>query len=546
MFPRMQLTIDDLTQMIGDLKRRLSEIPTDSVEPSASARAAIELALQTVTLVNEVLPLLTSFQVTMATFNVPHAEAAKAGVKYVATKERTTRGASPAVSPPTPNAEIRPSDSAAEEERDGTLKRPGPDVPDGAQKRVKVAPTGADGNSSALDQPAGLYKATEPLQAQASPNAGSVSETPDDVRETTDEIREKKGKSPARGPVGPDPVGAAATTLAGRNVPRPESSGASGSKQDAPKAPASTARRASAHVTARPATDTVVVRGVARACDAKRRVLTGGHYPRPRGRAPNGRPYWDSDAGKFVAANEDARCPKKTPEKPSRTVPVIDEESPEKATQKAKTHAEQDAEAAARAQATAERAAAEARARDVARKRQEELARQARERQAAERAEAAAEKARQRKQNTKKAQKELLEEMRRKQEEESAQREHHARKAQTEQKIREKARITCVATATDEIYEAHVAAFEKMKTVPPGTLRERDVPWPHPNNLVFLTPRDDSNARKKKVMRAIQRWHPDKFTQNFGAAIREAERERIMTRVRGVSASVIELRQVWN
>ena len=74
MFPRMQLTIDDLTQMIGDLKRRLSEIPTDSVEPSASARAAIELALQTVTLVNEVLPLLTSFQVTMATFNVPHAE----------------------------------------------------------------------------------------------------------------------------------------------------------------------------------------------------------------------------------------------------------------------------------------------------------------------------------------------------------------------------------------------------------------------------------------------------------------------------------------
>jgi multidrug efflux pump subunit AcrA (membrane-fusion protein) len=217
-----------------------------------------------------------------------------------------------------------------------------------------------------------------------------------------------------------------------------------------------------------------------------------------------------------------------------------DDESPEKAKQ-ADAQAEEEAERAAR-----EFAAAEARARERARKRQEEVARQARERQAAERAEAAAEKARQRKANSKKAQKELLEEMRRKQEEEAAQREHHARKAQTEQKIREKARSTCVATATDEIYEAHVAAFEKMKTVPPGTLRERDIPWPHPNNLVFLTPRDDQNAKKKKVMRAIQRWHPDKFTQNFGAAIREDERERIMTRVRGVSASVIELRQVWN
>ena len=93
-----------------------------------------------------------------------------------------------------------------------------------------------------------------------------------------------------------------------------------------------------------------------------------------------------------------------------------------------------------------------------------------------------------------------------------------------------------MATATDEIYEAHVAAFEKMKSVPPGTLGR---PWPH--RTTWWAGR---HARKKKVIG--QRWHPDKFTQNFGAAIREAERERIMTRVRGVSASVIELRQVWN
>ena len=53
--------------------------------------------------------------------------------------------------------------------------------------------------------------------------------------------------------------------------------------------------------------DTIVVRGVVRACDAKRRVLTGGNHPRPRGRAPKGAPYWDSIAGAFAAADEDAR-----------------------------------------------------------------------------------------------------------------------------------------------------------------------------------------------------------------------------------------------
>ena len=185
------------------------------------------------------------------------------------------------------------------------------------------------------------------------------------------------------------------------------------------------------------------------------------------------------------------------------------------------------------------RAAKEAHARELERKRREELERQAREKAAAERAAKEAEALRQRRQNTKKAQKEMMEELRRRQEEEAAQREHHARKAQTEQKIREKARSVCVATATDEIYDAHLAAFERLKSAAPGSLREIDLPWPQPHNILFLTPRDDAAARKKKVMRAIQRWHPDKFTANFGGLLREEERDAIMTRVRGVSASVI-------
>ena len=109
---------------------------------------------------------------------------------------------------------------------------------------------------------------------------------------------------------------------------------------------------------------------------------------------------------------------------------------------------------------------------------------------------------------TKKAQKEMMEELRRKQEEETAQREHHARKAQAEAKVREKARGTCIATATDEIYEQHVAAFDRLKAAAPGSLREVDIPWPQPHNLVFFTPRDDSSAKKKKILRALGRWHP--------------------------------------
>ena len=77
---------------------------------------------------------------------------------------------------------------------------------------------------------------------------------------------------------------------------------------DETKTPKKKARpRSKAPVPSGAVSDTIVVRGVARACDAKRRVLTGGHIPRPKGRAPKGTPYWDSVAGSFAAADEDAR-----------------------------------------------------------------------------------------------------------------------------------------------------------------------------------------------------------------------------------------------
>jgi hypothetical protein len=89
-----------------------------------------------------------------------------------------------------------------------------------------------------------------------------------------------------------------------------------------------------------------------------------------------------------------------------------------------------------------------------------------------------------------------------------------------------------------------VEAYDALKAM--GSIRERDVPWPLPSNVVFLTPKDDAAARKKKIVKAISRWHPDKFNAIFGAKLAEKERDAIMARVRSVSDAVIELRQVFN
>jgi hypothetical protein len=123
-------------------------------------------------------------------------------------------------------------------------------------------------------------------------------------------------------------------------------------------------------------------------------------------------------------------------------------------------------------------------------------------------------------------------------------REHQQRQAAAEAKIRQKAGSMTLATATDEIYAKHVEAYDALKAM--GSIRERDVPWPLPSNVVFLTPKDDAAARKKKIVKAISRWHPDKFNAIFGAKLAEKERDAIMARVRSVSDAVIELRQVFN
>ena len=72
--------------------------------------------------------------------------------------------------------------------------------------------------------------------------------------------------------------------------------------------------------------------------------------------------------------------------------------------------------------------------------------------------------------------------------------------------VRENARGTCVATATDAIYQQHQAAFERLRAAKPGSLREVDIPWPQPHNLVFLTPRDGAPAKKLKISMAGRQY----------------------------------------
>jgi len=94
------------------------------------------------------------------------------------------------------------------------------------------------------------------------------------------------------------------------------------------------------------------------------------------------------------------------------------------------------------------------------------------------------------------------------------------------------------------MYAAHLHAFARLDAARPGSLREADIPWPYPNNLVFQTREDSPADLKQKCNEALMRWHSDKFEASFGAKLRKGESERILCRVKAVSQKIIELRRV--
>ena len=83
------------------------------------------------------------------------------------------------------------------------------------------------------------------------------------------------------------------------------------------------------------------------------------------------------------------------------------------------------------------------------------------------------------------------------------------------------------------------AHWEAFVAVPSGVVRLQDVPWPDVGVL--------SNAQALGLevdVRALQaRWHPDRFSQKFGARLAEGDRDAIMARVTSVAASMNTLRQ---
>lgn len=110
------------------------------------------------------------------------------------------------------------------------------------------------------------------------------------------------------------------------------------------------------------------------------------------------------------------------------------------------------------------------------------------------------------------------------------------------------------AAAASEDAHAHRAAQEHAARwlafveSPPSTIRYADVPW-------LPIERDDllcealglggaggagsDAAERKRVHRAASmRWHPDKFSQLFGARLSEDEYERIMARVTATSQAI--------
>jgi hypothetical protein len=119
---------------------------------------------------------------------------------------------------------------------------------------------------------------------------------------TFDPPKEKAARG--RGIVSRKPKPAPAETKTKTKSPRTLSPKSSDTKPDAAGATSSEEKKRASSSSS--SSSTIIVGGVARACDAKRRVLTGGNLPRPRGRAPKGAPYWDSVNGAFVSADEES------------------------------------------------------------------------------------------------------------------------------------------------------------------------------------------------------------------------------------------------
>ncbi|KNC87315.1 hypothetical protein SARC_00557 [Sphaeroforma arctica JP610] len=87
--------------------------------------------------------------------------------------------------------------------------------------------------------------------------------------------------------------------------------------------------------------------------------------------------------------------------------------------------------------------------------------------------------------------------------------------------------------------EARWTRSERNTIIAQIRLRDISVPlYNHCGIICTANNEDDMTVIKKKIRKAMLRWHPDKFINNFGSKFFEPERDDIIKEVNRVSHMV--------
>jgi flagellar biosynthesis GTPase FlhF len=184
--------------------------------------------------------------------------------------------------------------------------------------------------------------------------------------------------------------------------------------------------------------------------------------------------------------------------------------------------------------------------RERARKVQEEAAR----RQQQEARKRAEEEAR-RKRREEEERKRNEERERKQQEEDRKQRERTAEtKKQKEQRLLQQSKPR--AQMIEQRFDMLAKQWERLRKSNSQTLGVSSFPWPDTSSnaalgerVAFITAVDDQTAIKSKVNKALMRWHPDKFSQTFGALLKPGEQEAVFDKVKAAAQLANELRELY-
>jgi len=98
--------------------------------------------------------------------------------------------------------------------------------------------------------------------------------------------------------------------------------------------------------------------------------------------------------------------------------------------------------------------------------------------------------------------------------------------------------------ASFDAYDRAWAAFEQNATGG-GPLRCADIPWPLSLGTASgVSTQDDAATRKKKLHKALLRWHPDKCEKWLGR-VQDTERARIVDRIKEVTRTILKEKECF-